>query len=61
VILVCFALHLLSRVGSKKTLGRQGLFLPVDQVRRCREMSREISTIEVLPVNSNLTFPNDEK
>ena len=61
MILVCFALHLLSRVGSKKTLGRQGLFLPADQTSRCLEINREISTIDVFPVNSNFTFPNDEK
>lgn len=45
----------------KETLARQGLFLTADQVSRCLEISREISTIEVLPVNSNFTFPSDEK
>ena len=29
--------------------------------RTCWEISFEISTIDVLPVNSNFTFPNDEK
>ena len=51
----------LNDVGSKKTLERRGLFLPTDQVSRCLEINREISTIEVFPVNSNFTFPNDEK
>lgn len=47
--------------AAEKTLGRQGLFLPADQLSRCLEMIREISTIEVFPVNSNFTFPSDEK
>lgn len=36
-------------------------FLPIDQPSRCLEINREISTIDVFPVNSNLTFPNEEK
>jgi len=42
-------------------LALQGLFLPADQPSSCLEINREISTIEVFPVNSNFTFPNDEK
>lgn len=38
-----------------------GLFLPIGQPNRCLEINREISTIDVFPVNSNLTFPNEEK
>ncbi|VVQ33874.1 hypothetical protein PS943_03525 [Pseudomonas fluorescens] len=31
------------------------------QPNRCCEMSLEISTIDVLPVNSNFTLPSAEK
>ena len=32
-----------------------------DQVSRCLEITLEISTMPVLPVNSNFTLPRDEK
>lgn len=35
--------------------------ISADQLSRCLEMIREISTIDVFPVNSNFTFPSDEK
>ncbi|CRM21050.1 hypothetical protein [Pseudomonas sp. 24 E 1] len=47
--------HLLNCLSSEKALGRQG------QLSRCLEISLEISTMEVFPVNSNFTFPSDEK
>ena len=31
------------------------------QFRRCREISLDISIIDVFPVNSNFTLPSDEK
>ncbi len=35
--------------------------IPFQHYSRCWEISLEISTIEVLPVNSNFTLPSDEK
>lgn len=32
-----------------------------NQANKCREISLEISTMPVLPVNSNFTLPKDEK
>ena len=47
--------------ANKKDLGTPRSFFSADQPSRCLEINREISTIDVFPVNSNLTFPNDEK
>lgn len=48
--------YLVSRSGQLEPA-----LLPIDQPSKCLEISREISTIDVFPVNSNLTFPNEEK
>lgn len=48
-------------VSNEEDLGTPRSFFVADQPSRCLEINREISTIDVFPVNSNLTFPSDEK
>ena len=64
-LVVCWGLEVCSGApagsGSGANGARPRLFGGHPLQSRCWEINLEISTIEVRPVNSNFTLPNDEK